>query len=177
MTAIGLLMALWCVGFAVFNVVFEITDRFSDGAYADYSSAITVMNWLVVGLKALGAAVALLSVAKRPTFVPPALLAVAVWAVFATLGLYATGSVVQVVGMVSGLAGGVDQIDAAGVGYVLLFLLAAAGFGILAVSHSRRNGLRKGFAVLGVLGAPAVLGLVLLAVPALLAALGLMPAP
>ncbi|GAA1455017.1 hypothetical protein [Nocardiopsis tropica] len=177
MTAIGLLMALWCVGFAVFNVVFEITDRFADGAYADYSSAITVMNWLVVGLKVLGAAVALLSVAKRPTFVPPALLAVAVWAVFATLGLYAAGSVVQVVGMVSGLVGGVDQIDAAGVGYVLLFLLAAAGFGILAVSHSRRNGLRKGFAVLGVLGAPAVLGLVLLAVPALLAALGLMPAP
>lgn len=177
MTVIGVLTALWCVGFAVFNVVFEITDRFAEGPYADHRSAITVMNRLVVVLKALGAAVALLSVARRPTFVPPALLAVSVWGAFATLGLYAAGSVVQAFGMLFGLAGGADRIDAAGVGYVALFLLAAAGFGVLAVSHSRRNGLGRVPAVVGVLGAPVVLGLVLLAVPTLLAALGLMPAP
>src|SRR5215203_2586173 len=65
-TAIGILMALWCLGFAVVNVVFEITGHFAGGAYAWYASGLSVMNWLVAGLKVLGAVVALLSVARRP---------------------------------------------------------------------------------------------------------------
>ncbi|GAA2119367.1 hypothetical protein GCM10009780_79180 [Actinomadura alba] len=173
---IGRLAALSCIGFAVVNVVFEMTDRFADGPYAEYASGIAVMNWLVVGLKAMGAAVALLSVAERPRFVPPARLGVLLWGAFAMLGVYALGSVVQAVGMAAGLTGTADQIDVAGVGYVLFFLLLAAGYGVLAISYSRRFGLRKGVALLGVLGAPVVLGLILLAVPTLLAALGLMPA-
>ncbi|MBC6464482.1 hypothetical protein [Actinomadura alba] len=175
-TVIGRLAALSCIGFAVVNVVFEMTDRFADGPYAEYASGIAVMNWLVVGLKAMGAAVALLSVAERPRFVPPARLGVLLWGAFAMLGVYALGSVVQAVGMAAGLTGTADQIDVAGVGYVLFFLLLAAGYGVLAISYSRRFGLRKGVALLGVLGAPVVLGLILLAVPTLLAALGLMPA-
>lgn len=170
-------MAVWCVGFALVNIVFERTDHLSGGAYASYASAFTVMNWLVVGLKGLGAAVALLSVANRPRVVPPAVLNVLVWAAFATLGVYTLGSVAEAVGMVAGLAGGIDQITIAGVGYVLLFLLAAAGFGVLAIGHSRRRRLGKRFAVLGMLGAPVVLGGVPLAVPALLATLGVMPTP
>ena len=47
-------MALWCVGFAVVNIVLESTDYLADSEYADYASAFTVMNWLVVGLKMLG---------------------------------------------------------------------------------------------------------------------------
>lgn len=175
-TVIGCLTALCCIGFAVVNVVFEVTGRFADGPYAAYASGIAVMNWLVVGLKVMGAAVALLSVAKRPRFLPPALLGVLLWGAFAMLGVYALGSVVQAVGMASGLAGTADQIDVAGIGYVLFFLLLAAGYGALAISYSRRFGLRTGVAILGVLGAPVVLGLILLAVPTLLAALGLMPA-
>ena len=53
-TAIGWLMALWFVGFAVVNLVLESTDYLADSEYADYASAFTVMNWLVVGLKMLG---------------------------------------------------------------------------------------------------------------------------
>lgn len=169
-------MALCCIGFAVVNIVFEMTDHFADGPYARYVSAIAVMNWLVVGLKTTGAAAALLSVAKRPHLLPPALLGVLLWGAFGLLGVYALGSVVQAVGMVAGLVGTADQITVAGVAYVLFFLLLAAGYGVLAISHSRRFGLRKGVAVLGVLGAPVALGVILLAVPTLLAALGLMPA-
>ncbi|HEX5543505.1 MAG TPA: hypothetical protein VFX60_18455 [Micromonospora sp.] len=173
---IGGLVALCCIGFAVVNVVFEMTDRFADGPYAEYASGLAVMNWLVVGLKAMGAAVALLSVAERPRFRSPALLGVLLWGAFATLGVYALGSVVQAVGLALGLSGTADQIDMAGVGYVLFFLLLAAGYGVLAISYSRRFGLRKGVAVLGVLGAPVMLGVILLAVPMLLAVLGLLPA-
>ncbi|MGC5332076.1 hypothetical protein [Micromonospora sp. DT62] len=173
----GQLVALCCIGFAAVNVFFEVTAHFADGPYAEYASAIAVMNWLVTGLKVIGAAVALLSVAKRPRVLSPAHLGVLLWGAFALLGVYALGSVVQAVGMASGLAGSADQIDLAGVAYVLFFLLIAAGYGVLAISYSRRNRLRKGVAILGVLGAPVMLGVVLLAVPMLLlAALGLMPA-
>jgi len=175
-TVIGRLVALCCIGFAVVNIVFEMTDYFADGPYAEYASGIAVMNWLVVGLKTMGAAVALLSLAKRPRLLPPALLGVLLWGAFAMLGVYALGSVVQAVGMATGLSGTADQIDLAGVGYVLFFLLLAVGYGVLAISHSRRFGLRKGVAVLGALGAPVGLGLILLAAPLLLATIGLIPA-
>jgi hypothetical protein len=133
------------------------------------------MDWLVAGLKVLGAVVALLSVARRPRLVSPAAVTVLVWAAFATLAVYALGSVAEAVGMGLGLIGGAGRIDIAGVAYVLAFLAAAAGFGVLAISYSRRYPRGKGLVVLGVLCAPAVLGLLLLAVPALLAAFGLMP--
>jgi len=176
-TVIAGLMALWCIGFVVVNVVFESTGHFDDGPYAEYASGITVMNWLVVGLKVLGAGVALLSVANHPRFLSPALMTVMVWGAFATLGVYALGSVAQAVGMIAGLTGTADQVDVVGMGYVLFFLLGAAGFGVLAISYWRRHRVRKRFAVLGVLGAPMVLGLILLVVPTVLAALELMPAP
>jgi hypothetical protein len=174
--ATGRLVALCCIGFAVFNIVFELTDHFADGPYAEYSTGFAVMNWLVVGLKVVGAAVALLSVASRPRLLPPVVLGVLLWGAFAMLGVYAAGNVVQAIGMVSGLAGSTDQIDPAGVAYVLFFGVVAAGYGVLAISYSRRFKLRKGVAVLGALGAPVALGVILLAVPMLLAALGVMPA-
>jgi hypothetical protein len=174
--ATGMLMALWCLGFAVINLVFEITGHFASGAYAHYTSGISVMNWLVVVLKVVGAAVALLSIARRPRLVSPAVVTVSVWAAFGTLAVYGLGSVAQAAAMGLGLIGGAGQIDAASIGYVLLFLAAAAGYGVLAISYSRRHPRSKGLAVLGVLGAPVVLGLLLLAIPALLAAFGLLPA-
>jgi hypothetical protein len=170
-------MALWCLGFAVVNLVFEVTGHFADGAYAHYTSGLSVMGWLVAGLKALGSAVALLSVARQPRLVSPSVVTVLVWAAFATLGIYVLGSVAEAVGMGLGLIGGAGQIDIRSVAYVLLFLAAAAGYGVLATSYSRRHPQRKGLAILGVLGAPVVLGLLLLAIPALLAAFGLLPGP
>jgi hypothetical protein len=173
-TAIGWLMAFWCVGFAVVNIVLESTGYLAEGEYADYAAALTVMNWLVVGLKLLGAAVALLSVAKR-RLMPPRLLGMLVWGVFGTLAVYALGSVAQALGMVLGLTGSADQVDLAGVAYVTFFLTAAVGWSVLAVSYSKRHALGWIPAVIGVLAAPVVLGLVLVAMPALLTALGVMP--
>jgi len=138
-TAIGILMALWCLGFAVVNVVFEITGHFAGGAYAQYASGLSVMNWLGAGLKVLGAVVALLSVARRPGRVTSTIVTVLVWAAFATLAVYVLGSVTEAAGMELGLIGGADQIDTASVAYVLFFLVAAVGFGVLAISYSRRH--------------------------------------
>ena len=67
-----------------------------------------------------------------------------VWGAFATLGVYALGSVVQAVGMAFGLAGSADQIDLVGVGYVVFFLLNTTGYGVLAISHSRWHSLGWG---------------------------------
>ena len=169
-------MALALVGFAAVNVIFESTGYLADGEYADYAAAFTVMNWFVVALKLLGAAVALLSVAKRSPRVPLGLLGVMVWGVFATLAVYFLGSVAQAVGMVLGVTGSASDLDVAGIAYLIYFLAAAIGWGVLAVSYSRRHNLGWVTAVLGALGAPIVLGLVLVAMPALLTALGLMPA-
>ena len=152
-TVIAILMALWCLGFAVVNVVFEITGHFAGGAYAHYTPGLSVMDWLVAGLKVVGAVVALLSVAQRPRPVSPAVVTMAVWAAFATLAVYALGSAAEAAGMGLGLIGGADRIDAASVGYVLFFLAAAAGYGVLATSYSRRHPHGKGLAILGVIGA------------------------
>jgi hypothetical protein len=172
---VAVLMAAGCLAFTAVNVFFEVTDRFGDGPAADYASGLTVMNWFVVVLKVVGAAVALLSVSRLPSPVPPVLLGVALWGAFTTLGVYGLGSVLEAVGMATGVAGTIEDIDLAGIGYVLGFLFAAAGFGVLAVSYSRRNRLPKRVVALGALGAPVTLGLVLLAVPALLVAVGVMP--
>jgi hypothetical protein len=174
-TVTGVLMALWCIGFAVVNLVFEVTGHFASSTYGHYASGIRVMDWLAAGLKALGAAVALLSLARRPRLVSPAVITVLVWAAFATLAVYVLGSVAEAVGMGLGLIGGADKIGVRSVAYVLFFLLAAAGFSVLATSYSRRHPHGKALVILGVLGALAVLGLLLLAVPALLAAFGLLP--
>ena len=34
-------MALWCLGFAAVNLVFEITGHFVGGAYAHYASGVS----------------------------------------------------------------------------------------------------------------------------------------
>lgn len=168
-------VALACFGFAVVNVVFELTDHLARGRYAEYAAAFTVMNWFVIVLKLVGAAVALLSVTPRQRLLPGPALTVLLWGAFSTLGIYALGSVVQAVGIGLGLTGDRSQIDVAGIAYVLFFLLMAAGFGPLAVSYSRRNAMPKRLAVLGGLGGPLMLALVLVAMPALLVALSLMP--
>lgn len=174
-TLIGWLMAAWCVGFAAVNIVLEGTDHLAHGGYADYAAAFTVMNWLVAGLKLVGAAVALLSVTHRPPPVSSRLLGVGVWGVFATLGVYVLGSTAQALGMVTGVSGSGSQIDLLDLAYLIFFLFAALGWGVLAFSYSRRHAGGWGVAALGVLGAPVVLGFLLVAMPALLAALGIMP--
>lgn len=172
--AVGVLVALWCVGFAAISVWFELTDYFGTGQYAQDTTAISVMNWFVAVLKLVGAAAALLSVYHR--LVAPRIVGTLLWATFATLTVYVTGSLTEAVGMLTGIAGDADRVDARSVAYVVAFLVAATGFGVLAVSHARRTGLGTRVKVLGACGAPLLLGTVLVILPAILRAVGLLSA-
>ena len=174
LVAVGALVALWCAGFAAISVWFELTDYFGTGRYADDETALSVVNWLVTILKLLGSIVAVLAVQAR--LVAPRIVGTLLWAAFATLTLYVVGSITQAVVMLAGIAGDADQVDARSVAYVLAFMLAAAGFGILATSHARRAGLGPRIKVIGACGAPVVLGSVLVILPAILRAVGLLSA-
>lgn len=66
-------------------------------------------------------------------------------------------------------------IESASLAYLVFFLAAAVGFGVLAVSYSRRTHAGRAHAVLGVLGAPLVFGALLVGAPAALSAMGLLP--
>jgi hypothetical protein len=112
---------------------------------------------VVVGLKLLGAAVAVWAVIARPA---SAVRTVLVWGAFALLAVYSAGNVVELLGM---LVSDPGAIAPRGLAYIAFFLVGAVGYGVLAV--------------LGVLGAPLVLGALLVGAPALLAAMGLFPSP
>jgi len=166
-------LALGSIAFAVVNVVYEMTGRFAEGPLSEYEAGLTIVNWFVAALKVMGAGVAVLSVARRSRL-PARLMNVLIWGAAGTLGVYSVGSVVQAVGLAVHPATS-GQIDLAGIVYVLGFLLAAAGFGILATSHSRRSRLGAGPAILGAVGGVILLGIILVLLPMLLSALGIMP--
>ena len=166
--AVAWLVAAWCVAFAAVNVAFEATGRFAHGAHAEHAAALSVMDWTVSVLKILGATVALLSVTRRRVRVSPRVLAVLVGGAAALLGLYCLGSVVQAVGMLTGAAGDADDLNTRSVGYLGLFLVVTAGYGVLAVSFFRRYEIGRREALIGALGAPFVLAALLLALPHLL---------
>ncbi len=170
--AVGVLVALWCAGFAAISVWFELTDYFGTGRYADDATAISVVNWFVAVLKLVGVGVALLAI--HPRLVAPRAVGVMLWAAFTTLTVYVVGSITQAFVMLFGIAGDADQIDALSVAYVIAFLLAATAFGILAISHARRAALGTRVKLIGACGAPVVLGGVLVVLPAILRAVGLL---
>src|SRR4051794_30605016 len=132
--AIGVLVALWCAGFAAISVWFEVTDHFAVGRYADEATALSVVDWFVTVLKLVGAAVSLLAVSRTPRFLAPRTVGTLLWAAFATVSVYVVGSIIQAVLMLTGAAGDAEQVDAGAVGYVLAFVVAAIGFGALATS-------------------------------------------
>ncbi len=162
----------WCVGFAVVNLIQEGSGRFDQGDLAPYAAGLTVMGWLVVALKLLGAAAALLTVYDIPRALPTRLRLLLIWGAFALLALYSAGNLAE--------AGYLVVTDPAAItvrslGYVAFFLAGAVGFGVLAVSYFRRSGRDRRVVIAGVVGAPALLALLLLVAPAILASLGLMP--
>lgn len=172
MIAVGVLTALWCVGFATANVVFEITDHFALGN--DPSTVgLRVMDWLVVGLKLIGAALAVLSIGRRSAL-PPVLLSAALWAAFGTLGLYEAGNLVEGLAMLVGLMPGRSELRLIDFGYVAFFGLAAVGFGILAVGYSRRLRRPRWPDLLGLAGGPLMIAVVLGVIPAILTANGML---
>jgi hypothetical protein len=174
--AVGVLVALWCAAFAAINVWFEVTDHFAVGQYADDATALSVADRVVAVLKLVGAAVALLAVTRTPRFLAPHVVGTLLWAAFATLAVYVVGSIIQAAGMLTGASGDAEQLDASAAGYVFAFLLAATGFGILAISYARRAGLGRRVMLIGVCGAPVVLGSILVLLPAILTAAGLVSA-
>ena len=173
-TAVGVVIAVWCAGFAAISIWFEATNYFDTGEYAESASGLSVANWVVTAIKAVGVVVALLAVDRRPRLLAPRVVGTLLWGAFATTGVYGLGSAVQAALMLAGLVGDADEIDFAAVSYVLLFIVAAVGFGILAISYARRAGLGKREMLLGAVGAPVVLGGVLVILPAILTAGGLL---
>ena len=155
-------LALACIAFAGVNVAFELTGRFEEGPLRDLAAGLSIANWFVAALKVMGAGVAVISV-TRQSWMPPRMVNVLVWAAAGTLGVYSLGNVAQALGMAVGATGSSDQIDPAGIAYVLAFLLAGAGFVVLATWHSRRSHLGAGPALLGTFGGLVVLGTILFA--------------
>jgi len=94
--ALGWVMAACCLGFAAVNIAFQITGRFASGPYAELAAGLAVMDWIVVGLKLLGAAVAVLAANTRAA---TAARTVLIWGAFALLGLYSAGNIVELVSM------------------------------------------------------------------------------
>lgn len=162
-------MAAWCLGFAAVNIAFQITGRFASGPYAELAAGLAVMDWIVVGLKLLGAAVAVLAANTRAA---TAARTVLIWGAFALLGLYSAGNIVELVSILLADAGAIEPRSLA---YMAFFLAGAVGYGVLAVSYSRRTHAKRSHALLGVVGAPLVLGALLVAAPAALTAMGLLP--
>jgi hypothetical protein len=174
-TAAGWLMALWCVGFAAVNLVYGVTGHFDDGAYAEYATGIAVMSYLVLIIKLVGAAVAVLAIRRVPLSCSPRLVGMTLWGAAALLALYSAGNIVQLAGMLTEVMGSRDEITVLGLGYVFFFILGAIGFGMLAVSFSRRYAVTMPAALVGVLGAPMLIAVLLVGIPLLLAELGMLP--
>ncbi|MDQ0893178.1 hypothetical protein [Agromyces ramosus] len=175
-TVTAVLGMLGLLAFAAVNVQFEGTNHFADGPLAGYASGLTVMNWLVVSLKLFGAVVLMLSVSKRATAFAPNTMALLLWGAFGTFAIYALGTIGEAAALATGIAGGPDDIDAPGVVYLLGTVFFAACFGVAASSYSRRTRWRPAPIVAGLLGAPILLAGILVLVPTLLVALGVMPA-
>lgn len=170
--ATGVLVALWCAGFALFNIWFESTSHFATGPYAEDAAGLSVMNWFVTLLKAAGAALAVLAVRARPA--APRAVALALWAAFSTVAVYAAGSTVLAVGLLTGLTGSADELDLRASAYLLAFFAASVGFGVLAASFSQRTGQGRRVALAGACGGPVLIATVLVLAPAVLTASGLL---
>jgi hypothetical protein len=98
---------------------------------------------------------------------------VLLWAAFAPVTAYVIGSITQAFVMLAGIAGDPDDVDAWSVAYVLAFFLAAPGS---ASSRSRTHD-APGSALASRcwrLRSPVLLGTVLVILPAILKAAGLL---
>jgi hypothetical protein len=169
---VGVAVAVWCAGFAAINIWFELTGHFDTGRYADEADALSVANWFVVVLKLVGMVAAVMAVRSRHA--APRIVGTVLWAAFATVTVYVVGSIAQAVVILAGVAGDADDLGWKSTAYVLAFLMAGAGFGTLAISVSRRAALGRRVIVVGACGAPVVLGSVLVLLPAILRAAGLL---
>lgn len=172
--ATAVLVAAWFLVFAVLNIVVALSGRFEHPDLVRYVPGLLAESAIVFVLKLIGATFAIDSVLARPRL-PARLRSAVLWAAAGTLGVYAVGNIVQLIGFATGVMGSPALITPTTMSYVAFFIPAATGCCILAVSHTRRYHVSRHTAVAGLLGAPLVLGALLLGIPAALAAVGLMP--
>ena len=169
----------WCLLFAAANV-YELTMGFSPHA-AEHATGLRIMGVVAIGLKMAGAGIALSIAYDWGGRAYVALRRTLVWGAFSTLAVYSIGNVAITVTTTAGLvapsvawtkAGGVTP---RAVAYVAFFVAGAAAYGVLAISHLRRTGARWVTIVPGMVGALALLWLLLIGVPMLLSVAKLLP--
>lgn len=154
--AAAVVAVAWCLAFAAVNVTYELTGHFADSEYAEDAAALSALDWLACVLKLVGAAVALLAVLPRPRL-PVRVLGALVWGAFATLAIYAIGSVAEGLAMAAGLMDA--EVSVRNVGYVAWFVIGATAYGVLAVRFSRLHRVGRRTAIAGSLLGPVALGL------------------
>jgi len=177
----GIVATVWSLGFAAVSAWQLASGPGESTRYAEYATGLAVMIGLVLVLKLVGAVLALAAITPRGLGLPAPVTATGLWGAFGLLALYCAGSVVIAFGTESGVlepsaawtaAGGVTGRS---VLYVLFNLIGATAFGVLAFTFHRRHRLRWTVAVIGLVGAPLLLALVLGGGPAILSVLGLLP--
>ena len=172
-------VAAWSLAFAAVNVVQLTTGELAEGELAGHGTGLVVMAVLVLVLKLVAAGVALAAV--RPASGPSWPLATALWGAASLLVLYSLGNIAITAATLSGLVEPSAAWEAAGgvtgrsLTYLVFFLAAAPLFTALALFYQRRLRPPRSALVVGIVGAPLLLGAVLGGAPGLLRALGLFP--
>lgn len=100
---------------------------------------------------------ALFAIVNVVVFRRPGIVAASFWAGFSTLTVYVIGSIGQAIGIMIGTAGDPALLDAGEVVYVLNFFLATSLFGILAISYTRRLGIKGAETTIGACGGTVIL--------------------
>ncbi len=153
--------AVWALAFAGVNLYLQAVGI--DGLEVGWT-AFTVVNLGVVALKVFGAAVALATVHRWGRRLPPPLVSVGAWGAAAVLllytgyGLVATAAAGELLSWL--LAGGTFWMPT--LAYLGFFAVGGGLFAAAARQHQRRDGVRGAWALAGALGAPLLLGVVLL---------------
>jgi hypothetical protein len=171
-------VAAWAVAFAGVNFYLLFGGTAADSPLRDVWGAMIIMNVLVIVLKGLGAATALASVQSWGRRLPAWLLSGAMWGAGGLLLLYAGLNFGMLIASgqltaTTALAGGEFLVPAWT--YATFFGVPGLLFAAAGRDHQRRTGTSLRWAVLGLLGAPALLGIVLFGVPALLRTAGMLP--
>jgi hypothetical protein len=154
--------AAWAVGFAAVNIYLQIVGIDSEQIQRNWT-AFTIANLGVVGLKLVGAAVALATVQAWGRRVPAPLLTVGAWGAAGVLLLYAITGLLSAVAAdaltTSILAGGTFRVPAWA--YLGFFAVGGLLFAVTAWRHQQRTATRWPWMVIGLLGAPLLLSAVL----------------
>lgn len=171
-------VAAWALAFAGVNLYLQFGGLSADNPLRDAFGAMTVMNLLVAVLKVAGAAFAVATVQRWGRRAPRWLLTAAMWTAGGLLLLYAGMNLGMLVatGQVTAalpLAGG--QFVVPGWAYAAFFGVPGLLYAAAGRDYQRRSRTDARWALLGLLGAPVMLGTVLFGVPALLRLAGLLP--